>query len=51
MPEHQQPRIQVVTDGRDLAQRVDGTARVQVLDIARGVAKRELTGDTAIQAK
>ena len=50
-PEYQQPRIQVVTGDRDLFQLVDDTSGVQVLNIAKGVAKLEIMDDAAIQSK
>jgi 5'-3' exonuclease len=43
--------VDVVTGDRDLFQLVDDAARVQVLNIARGVAKLEVMDDAAIHAK
>ena len=44
-------RVQVVTGDRDLFQLVDDAAGVEVLNIARGVAKLEVMDDAAIAAK
>jgi 5'-3' exonuclease len=44
-------RVQVVTGDRDLFQLVDDAAGVEVLNIARGVAKLEVVDDAAITAK
>lgn len=43
--------VQVVTGDRDLFQLVDDAAGVEVLNIARGVAKLEVMDDAAINAK
>ena len=50
-PEHQHVRVQVVTGDRDLFQLVDDASGVQVLNIAKGVAKLEVMDDAAIHAK
>lgn len=47
----QHVRVQVVTGDRDLFQLVDDVSGVQVLNIAKGVAKLEVMDDAAIQAK
>jgi len=43
--------VDVVTGDRDLFQLVDDATRVQVLNIAKGVAKLEIMDDAAIHAK
>ena len=50
-PEYQPVRVQVVTGDRDLFQLVDDASGVQVLNIAKGVAKLEIMDDAAIHAK
>lgn len=50
-PGYQHVRVQVVTGDRDLFQLVDDASGVQVLNIAKGVAKLEVMDDAAIQAK
>jgi len=49
--EYQHVRVQVVTGDRDLFQLVDDESGVQVLNIAKGVAKLEIMDDAAIHAK
>ena len=50
-PDYQHVRVQVVTGDRDLFQLVDDASGVQVLNIAKGVAKLEVMDDAAIHAK